>query len=75
VRDNGIVCVDATLGLTHSELLRLIPAPKFTNLHHAPGIILPFETDEEIVGIADQVRLAPEPWPDLLLEPQVEHFV
>jgi hypothetical protein len=55
------------------EAVLLHPQPD--NPHHSPCIVLSLETDDEVVGIADQERFAPEPRPDLFLEPQVEHVV
>ena len=46
------------------------PLPQ--HLHHAPGVVLTLETDDEVVAVADQGCPAPQPRLHLLFEPEVE---
>jgi hypothetical protein len=43
--------------------------------HHPLRVVLSLETDDEIVSVPDQVRLASHPRKDVALEPEVEHVV
>src|SRR5271163_3574419 len=43
--------------------------------HHPPGVFLLAEPNDEVVRIANEVRLATQAWLDLPVEPVVQHVM
>jgi hypothetical protein len=55
---------------------RLTKALNYVNKRKDPlCVVLPLEGDDKVIRIADYLRLAPKPRPNVALEPLIEHVV